>query len=237
MPAELAERYGGPLAFPATRPRVVANFVSTVDGVVSYALPGRAAASFVSGGNEADRFVLALLRACADAIVVGAGTLRQERDHIWTPDFVFPELAGQFAALRHAMGKPLRAPIIFVSASGAIDREAPVFSAGLPIRVLTGKRSSAEIVVESGAGLILCEGGPTLLGVFLREQALDELFLTIAPRFAGRANAARRPALVEGWAFSPESSPRGTLLSLKRSGDFAFLRYSLETKAFRSSTA
>ena len=116
--------------------------MSTLDGVVSYAMPGREAASFVSGGNKADRFVLALLRACADAIIVGAGTLRQERDHIWTSGFVYPELAPEFAALRRSRRQPPEAAVIFVSASGNIDHSAPIFSAGVPVRVLEGERSA-----------------------------------------------------------------------------------------------
>ena len=199
--------------------------MQTIDGVVSYALPGRAQASLISSGNEGDRFVLALLRACADAIVVGAGTLRQEREHIWTPEFVYPEAADEFAGLRAAMRKARHATIVFVSASGDVDRDAPVFHADLPVRVITGRKSARELVTEAGGGLVICEGGPHLLALFLRERALDELFLTHAPRIAGRSNDAPRPSVIEGHAFAPEDAPSGQLHSLKRNGDFVFSRY------------
>ena len=188
----------------------------------------------MSGGNEADRFVLALLRACADAIVVGAGTLRRERDHIWTPEFVYPEAASEFATLRGAMRKPSHAEVVFVSASGDIDRTAPTFRAGVPVRVVTGKRGAGEIVAEAGDGLIVCEGGPTLLGVFVGERAVDELFLTTAARLAGRSRDTRRPALLEGHAFRPEDSPGASLISLKRNGDFVLSRYRFSATTSRA---
>lgn len=212
----------------------MANFVSTLDGVVSYGLPDRAAASFISAGNEADRFVLGLLRACADAIIVGAGTLRQERDHIWTPDFVYPEASAEFAEMRQARGQPAHALVVFVSAGGNVDRSAPVFSSGIPVRVVTGRRSADEIVAESGGGLLVCEGGPKLLGLFVRERRLDELFLTLAPQVAGRAPGAQRLGLVEGQAFTPAEARWAALVTLKRSGDFVFSRYRFATSASRA---
>ena len=36
---------------------------------------------------------------------------------------------------------------------------------------------------------------------------MDELFLTMAPQFAGRSVARPRPALIEGMAFEPETAP------------------------------
>ena len=199
--------------------------MSTLDGIVSFAETGRESAAVVSGGNESDRFVLALLRACADAIVVGAGTLRAEREHIWTPEFVYPDARDDFAAFRRAMRKPPHATVVFVSRSGEIDRDAPIFHSGVPVRVLTGRLSSHDIVTAVGGGLVVTEGGPTLFARFLRERAVDELFLTFAPRIAGRSRETPRRALVEGDAFAPEDAPKGALVSLKRDGDFLFARY------------
>jgi hypothetical protein len=73
LPADLERLYGGGLGFEA--PRLYANFVSSLDGVV--ALEGEKHSSqMISGQSEADRFVMGLLRACADAVLIGAGTLR-----------------------------------------------------------------------------------------------------------------------------------------------------------------
>src|SRR6185437_1250216 len=79
LPEELRAIYDGELCFPsapAGRPYVIANFVSTLDGVVTLNMPGQSEGKQVSGSNEADQFVMGLLRASCDAIVVGATTLR-----------------------------------------------------------------------------------------------------------------------------------------------------------------
>jgi riboflavin biosynthesis pyrimidine reductase len=249
LPASLTERYGGELRFPTDRVHVFANFVSSSDGVVSFAVPGKTQASFISKGEPADRFVLGLLRAAADAVIVGAGTLREERNGLWTPEQPFPEAAAGFAELRHAMHAADRPLMVIVTASGDLDLKIRALAEGAPILVLTtasgAKRlagapthlrvralehaTAAEIleatVAETRGKLILTEGGPTLLGHFLRERLLDELFLTIAPRIVGRDEAARRLALVEGAAFLPGEAPESRLLSVKTAGDYLLLRF------------
>jgi riboflavin biosynthesis pyrimidine reductase len=82
-------------------------------------------------------------------------------------------------------------------------------------------RASEE---ESGGKLLLTEGGPTLLGRFLRDRALDELFLTLSPRIAGRSEEERRVSLVEGTAFDPADAPKQRLLAVKSADDYLFLR-------------
>src|SRR3954471_15476512 len=79
LPQDLATLYGGDLRFPQHdhRPYVMGNFVSTLDGVVSFELPGKSGGGDISGFNEADRFIMGLLRASADAVIVGSGTLRE----------------------------------------------------------------------------------------------------------------------------------------------------------------
>lgn len=248
LPPSLRERYGGELRFPQ-RGWVFANFVSSIDGVVSLDVPGSAQASKISHGDPNDRFMLALLRAAADAVIVGAGTLRKEGGGLWTPEHVLPECAADFAALRRAMGKRDRLLMVLVTASGDLDLRAPALAEGAPVLVLTteaGARrlakapphldvrardrwSAADMVAVSaqvaGGDRILTEGGPTILGQFLRERALDELFLTVAPRLVGRSQLARRLALVEGVAFAPEDARETRLVSVKTGGDYLFLRF------------
>jgi len=72
LPSELRRDYDGDLQFsPALeeRPHVIGNFVSTLDGVVSYEIPGHVGGGEISGHDEADRFIMGLLRASADAVV------------------------------------------------------------------------------------------------------------------------------------------------------------------------
>ncbi|MBI4787063.1 MAG: dihydrofolate reductase family protein [Chloroflexi bacterium] len=76
--------------------------------------------------------------------------------------------------------------------------------------------------------LVLVEGGPRLIGYFLAEGLLDELFLTLAPQVAGRDDTHQRPALVEGTVFAPEHSLWSRLVSVKRADDHLFLRYAFD---------
>ncbi|TME87430.1 MAG: hypothetical protein E6I43_03265, partial [Chloroflexi bacterium] len=73
---ELAELYDGGLAIPEGH--VYANFVSSIDGIVALEAGTAPSGGIISGRNEADRFVMGLLRAFADAVLVGAGTVRAE---------------------------------------------------------------------------------------------------------------------------------------------------------------
>ena len=82
LPEGLRARYDGNLSFPPAseeRPYCIANFVSTLDGVVSFNLPGQSEGAQISNWNEEDRFIMGLLRASADAVVVGSGTLQAAR--------------------------------------------------------------------------------------------------------------------------------------------------------------
>ena len=78
LPEGLRSRYDGNLSFPPApeeRPYCIANFVSTLDGVVSFNIPGQSEGAQISKSNEEDRFIMGLLRASADAVLVGSGDL------------------------------------------------------------------------------------------------------------------------------------------------------------------
>lgn len=253
MPEALARAYGGELRLAGRAPWVFANFVSTIDGVVSFDAPGIATAAEVSRGHAGDRFVLALLRAVAHAVIVGAGTLRKEPASVWSSESVYPEAGGAFAELRAALGMSARPLTVLVSASGSLDLALPAFTEGAELVVATtadgarrlaaapdhvrvhavgdaGHAIEPQTIVdlarrESGGERILTEGGPRLLGGFFAASVVDELFLTIAPTIAGRSDDQRRLALVEGMAFRPDAAPRARLLSLKTADEYLFTRF------------
>ncbi len=132
LPPDLAERYGGglvvPEAGPGGRPYVIANFVETVDGVTSFAEPGHAGGGDISGFSEPDRMVMGLLRARADAVIFGSGTLHQDSGHVRTAPYIYPELADAYAALRRRLGRAEPPPLnVVVSASGRVDLAEPTF--------------------------------------------------------------------------------------------------------------
>ncbi len=72
LPPELATLYGH-LSLPARadKPYIIGNFVTTLDGVVALNVPGHYGSGDISGFNQQDHMVMGLLRATADAIIVG----------------------------------------------------------------------------------------------------------------------------------------------------------------------
>jgi riboflavin biosynthesis pyrimidine reductase len=251
LDGRLADAYGAPLAFArrSDRPTIAANFVSTLDGVVSYATPEAAGGGEISGFFGPDRFVMSVLRGVADAVLIGAGTLRTGAGEAWTPEYIFPPAASDVAAMRRRLGLAPQPTTVVVSASGQVDPAHPGLSAAPALLVTThaGRERFADApaapeVVEAGVdrvdadalvgelerrgfGLVLCEGGPHLLGSLLERDLVDELFLTVAPQIAGRSHRAPRLTLAEGIAFSVGDAPWWRLVSLARSGEHLFLRY------------
>ncbi len=132
LPQKLRELYDGNLHFrssPAARPFVIANFVSTLDGVVSYEIKGKSGGSTISGSDPADRFIMGLLRASADAIVVGAGTLRDvSAKSLWTPEYVYPDAKDLYAEYRvSTQHKPEYPLLVIISGSGRLELNRAIF--------------------------------------------------------------------------------------------------------------
>ena len=259
LPAGLAEHYEGELAIPLRpdRPTVVANFVSTLDGVVTFDADGSSGGGEVSGFHEPDRFVMGLLRALADIVLVGAGTVRAAPGHEWTARHVHPSSRPEYEGWRRRMGVASAQPTtVVVTARGELDPRHPGLSApDVPVVIATTPMGAQRLGValakpnatvevfsdgdgvpaaallrlagRHGARLVLCEGGPHLIGQLLAARLLDELFLTLAPQLAGRDAATPRLSLIEGTAFGVSSAPWAALRSVHRSVDHLFLRYAL----------
>jgi riboflavin biosynthesis pyrimidine reductase len=245
LPTDLKHLYGR-LGFAS--PIVYSNFVSSMDGVVTLGSKP-SAGSVISGKNPADRFLMGLLRACADAFVVGAGTLRATPGHLWTPAHVYPALATEFTALRSGLGRSAEPSLVLLTASGEMDFGHPALARGaIVITTEGGARkigdrlpASCELVAMGkgksldlgkavhelrgrGLGVLLCEGGPHVMGQLIEDSLLDEVFLTLSPVVAGRAEEPRL-GMVEGVEFLPAKGDWSKLLSVRKHGDYLFLRY------------
>ena len=263
LPPGLRDRYDGELGVDLRpdRATVIANFVSTIDGVVAFDDDGSTGGGEVSGFFDPDRFVMGLLRAMADVVLVGAGTVRAAPTHEWTPRRVHKRSAELYATWRHDLGIASPQPTTIVAtASGALDLAHPGLSApDVPVIIATTDAGAdrlrvagpgpnvrievaggddqvpaaglIEIAASAGARLVLCEGGPHLIGDLVAARLLDELFLTVAPQVAGRDKTARRLALVEGTAFDVATAPWAGLASVRRAGDHLFLRYRFGDRA------
>lgn len=129
LPDELNNLYGT-LQFPVGRSYVIANFVSTIDGIVAWESPEFDGGGEVSGFNPHDRMLMGLLRATADAVIVGAGTLRTlPADYLLTAEYICPNFAAVYQQLRVAMGKPKIPLNVIVTASADLDLSKLVFQA------------------------------------------------------------------------------------------------------------
>jgi riboflavin biosynthesis pyrimidine reductase len=248
VPDELAELYG--TAIGLEEPCVVANFVQSLDGVV--AVPSLPRSHAILGDEaEADRFMLALLRACADAVLVGSGTLLASPKGTWRIDRAFPPAAEALAELRARRGRPAQPQVAVVTAGGSFDPAHPVVERGVLVLTTEGAapalreavHEATEVVAvnagdsvdltaalgvlkERGCPVIVSEGGPTLFGGLLASRLVDELFLTVSPVLAGRA-VSTRLGLVEGVELVPQTRVAGRLRSARTHGSHVFLRYGL----------
>jgi len=170
---KLSALYGGPLDFYSPkkeRPLIVGNFVQTLDGIISWKIPGWSSGGAISGSNAEDRFIMALLRSCADAVMVGAGTLRDDPGHVWTPDFIYPNLGQDCTNLRRHLGKSRHPLNVIVSGSGRIDLRETVFSAeGVKTVILTTRQGNERLEHDYGKAL----AGVTEVRVLPGEEALD----------------------------------------------------------------
>lgn len=183
------------------RPHVYINMVSSADGAAT--IGGRSRGL----GGEADRMAFRRLRETADAILVGAGTARDE-------DYGPPRLSAAAQERRRARGQAILPRLVVVTSRVRLDPAARMFSdpASRPLiltsehsaaRAPSALRAAAEILAvggqevdfevalvrlrEEGVRRLLCEGGPTLNAALIARGLVDELFLTIAPIVVGNS--------------------------------------------------
>jgi len=211
-----------------------ANMIASADGAAT--VNGKAGGL----GNATDQQVLGLLRALADVVIAGAGTVTAEG---YGPARARP----QYQELRAAAGQPPAPRMVVVSQRLQLDFESKYFTEALqpPIVVtcdaapadrMLAAREVAEIVVAGesvvsparmvdalvalGHRRLLCEGGPTLLATVAADGVLDELCLTIAPMLV--AGPSRR--VLEGPLLDPAPKMALTQL-LQDDDDLLYARY------------
>jgi riboflavin biosynthesis pyrimidine reductase len=244
LSAALRGRYDGGLGFDGSC--VYANFVQTLDGVVAIPDLERSNA-LVADESDDDRFVMGLLRALADVVLLGSGTLLASPKGRWRPEGVFPAGREAFAELRRRLGKEERPAVAVVTSGTSLDISHPVVADGA--LVLTTESGAAALsgavpnlaAVSSGDWVdlpvaldllrsrgyehVLSEAGPTTFAELVAAGLADELFLTVSPVLAGRLQPQRRLGLVEGVELLPGARVAPSLRSLRRSADHLFLRY------------
>jgi riboflavin biosynthesis pyrimidine reductase len=177
LPPELTRLYGClRMPLPSSGPHVFSNFVTTLDGVVSLNAKGHASGGDISGFSAQDRMVMGLLRAVADVVIVGSGTLGADRRHVWTAAGIFPELADEYRRLSEALGKR-EAPLnVIVSGSGDIDLGLPVFASGkVPALVVTTSAGAKRLRKQSAPGSVQIRAIRRSAGTIPASAILDEV--------------------------------------------------------------
>lgn len=194
--AALSELYGHP--DPGDHAWVRTNFVSTLDGAVQ----GRDGRSGTIN-TPSDRLVFALLRAHADVVLVGAGTVRAE--HYQAIDLEPWQLE-----LRSRLGLAPYPTLAIVTGSGDLDHGLVPDQPCGPVLILTGTSSRyrpefgpgvgvlefdepgrvpvpklINALAERGLRRVLCEGGPRLNRQLHAAGLVDDLCLTLSPMVVG----------------------------------------------------
>lgn len=174
---------------------VTGHMVAGIDGRVG------------SLSTEPDQALFRSMRQIADIVMVGAETVRRE-------GYGLVRLSEPAKAQRQELGKPALPPVAVVSRSLNLDWSARLFahapedapthvitcaSAG-PERIAEARQHATVIVAgeervepekalralaDAGHHVVLCEGGPTLLGELVAADRLDELLLSISPLMGG----------------------------------------------------
>jgi 2,5-diamino-6-(ribosylamino)-4(3H)-pyrimidinone 5'-phosphate reductase len=212
-----------------TRPYVIINMVSSIDGKA--AIGGKASRL----GSETDRQTMRALRSKADAVMVGSGTLRAEKlslaldDHsiIHQPIAVIATRSGTDIPLENLTVEEHQEVLIITTQDAPGDPEdtlhesvrVPATSSG----AVDLRRALEILKTERAVEVLLAEGGPSLNHALISSNLADELFLTLAPKLVGGTPDEALTILA-----GPTLATRDVnLLSVHLAGGELFLRYAL----------
>lgn len=253
LPEDFRAVYGRwPLPERSDRSYSYANFVTSRDGRVSFNEPGKSGGGPISGNSAHDRWLMGLLRARADAVLVSADEVADNARHSWRAAAIFPDDAAGWTALRSIEQRQPVPLHVVVTRRGTLRRDAATLAdPAVPVLVATTdegvKRAQAdagdapnvrfwssgtevdflrltrELRSAFGVRSLLTEAGPRIFGAMLAAGVLDDEFVTLSPIIAGNSRDRPRPGMVEDVAFDAEDAPRSRPLALLRAGDLLFL--------------
>jgi riboflavin-specific deaminase-like protein len=222
---------------PRGRSHIIVNMAVSVDGRINTRRRERFAL-----GSEHDRRLMDVLRERADAVIVGAGTIRHDGHPMLLR---YADLCARRVArgqdphpvnvvLSSDLGIPLRQKF-FASAQVKrivfTTRRAPVararrFERVAEVVVLPGAVPSPARVVaalrERGLKRLILEGGGEVHFAFAKAGLVDEWYVTVTPRLIGGKDA---PSFLDGEGFLKRDHRELRLVSQRRIGDELFLRY------------
>lgn len=230
-----------------TRPYVLLSCAMSADGYIDDATDQRLLLS-----NDADFDRVDAERAKADAILVGANTIRRDN-----PRLLVRSTARQQARIAQGLpASPIKAtitrtcnldpsasffaagdaPKVVYCASPAVDKArerladlAAIVDGGDPLDL----RAVLADLAERGVRRLMVEGGQTIHTQFLTAGLADELHLVVGPFFVGDSRA---PRFVGDGKFPWNANNRMTLGEARPIGDVVLLRYLLPRAAKTAAT-
>lgn len=209
------EPYGN-LGFPAPppdRPWICSNFVQSLDGIASF--KGRHATGGDISQLREDRWLMDLLPAHADGVLLGVNTLIEETQLAGDRGPIYSIEDADIRSLRQELGLGKEKNIFVTGAARLNLSDYRVFDSDAVepfiITTIAGERQlvhktshpHVKLIVAGdsmfvdlpeamrtlkrvyGMNRLLCEGGPTLYGYMSRTGLIDEKFLTISPLEVG----------------------------------------------------
>lgn len=203
------------LKFPKikNRPFFYTNFVQTIDGKTWVSKKG-----YWPIGSKKDYQTLLELRAYADCLIHGKNVALEFGTQ--TLESINQD---SFKKMRQKLGKNPNLPYYIVTNHPkSLDHLNQAQIVGSDLKKLVQDLQSKDYKY------VLVEGGPTLLGSFLKDNLIDEIFLTIAPKIFGNGDK-NTLTLVEGVLFPPLKTKTLQLISFKEIANELFLRYKLKS--------
>jgi 2,5-diamino-6-(ribosylamino)-4(3H)-pyrimidinone 5'-phosphate reductase len=213
------------------KPFIYTSFVSTIDGKVFVHKPG-----YWPIGSKEDYARFTFLRAHADIIIDGKNTAIAFGDRTIETIHTDP-----FLSFRKEIGIQSRAAYgVFTNNPTDLLFSKLKNSHNFKTILITNQNVNSEFVTTTpskdtlqdtmydlytrGYKKIFVDGGPSLIASLIKEQLLDEIFLTISPKTFGSEPGVTQ-TMVEGKLFAPDAIPEWDIKELEKVGNEIFIQY------------
>lgn len=207
---------------------VLSNLAMSLDGKIA-----PRDRRFFSLGGPADLKNMLELRKGAQAVIIGASTLRPYRKASLSPKrggrsrFINAIVTSSLGGLSQSWSffKDPRIERLLFTTKHAPAARKKLFAKSSAV-ISGGSRVSPRTILRElakrGVRRAIVEGGGALMWDFARENLIDEYHVTLTPRILGGKDA---PTLVDGVGFTAARSLRLKLVSIRKKGGDLYLVY------------
>ena len=213
---DLAQAFGSPLRpRPPGRPWITVLMIGSADGAA--VVDGRSGAL----GGPGDQAVYRTVRALGDGVIAGAATARTERyQPLPAPRRLYiVTTTGDLGASGDLLASPTTTLVMPTDAPAPATPTTDLAALDI-VRAGTGRVDLGGALAQlDGVRHLVCEGGPTINGQLFAAGLVDEVCLSLSPRFvageSSRIAHGKSSAALEEW----------NLADVLADGNFLFLRY------------